>query len=32
MSSEKKAVEDIETLGIGRAIDPSLDVAGTQEL
>lgn len=32
MSGEQKAVEDIEALGIGRAIGPCLDVAGTQEL
>ena len=32
MSSEQKAVEDIEALAIGRAIGPGLDVAGTQEL
>jgi len=32
MSSEQKAVEDIETLGIGWTIGPSLDVTRAQEL
>jgi hypothetical protein len=32
VGGEQKAIEHIEAFGIGRAIGPRLDVAGTQEL